>query len=216
MTPSPRSPLKHRTGTWPLVDPTEGALVVAAAEMGLTKSMLEVALPRVSELPFDSERKRMTTVHRLAGADHLPAQLSVLADESMRLEAGQHIAFVKGAVDGLLSFCTNVLEKGGIRPLEEPTRRRITTANDALAQKGMRVLGVAMKLLGADSQALASTESHLVFVGLVGMIDPPRAEVKQAVATCRTAGIRPVMITGDHPLTAWHIAQELGIADAAE
>ena len=197
-------------------DPTEGALVVAAAELGLAKSALEEALPRVSELPFDSDRKRMTTVHRLAGADRLPTQLTVLAGESVCLKTGQHIAFVKGAVDGLLSISTGVLEQGRMNPLDESTRRRIITANDALAQKGMRVLGVAMKLLGDESHALATTESRLIFVGLVGMIDPPRAEVKQAVATCRTAGIRPVMITGDHPLTAWHIAQELGIADGGK
>jgi Ca2+-transporting ATPase len=197
-------------------DPTEGALVVAAAELGLAKNELEEFLPRVSELPFDSDRKRMTTVHRLAASGRLPAQLTVLAGESVCLKAGQHVAFVKGAVDGLLSICTGVLEQGRMNPLDEAMRRRITMANDALAQKGMRVLGVAMKLLGDESHASADTESRLTFVGLVGMIDPPRAEVKQAVATCRTAGIRPVMITGDHPLTAWHIAQELGIADGGK
>jgi Ca2+-transporting ATPase len=197
-------------------DPTEGALVVAAAELGLVKSTLEEALPRVSELPFDSDRKRMTTVHRLAGTDRLPAQLAVLAGESVCLKTGQHIAFVKGAVDGLLSISTSVLEQARVNPLDESTRRRITIANDTLAQRGMRVLGVAMRLLGDESHSVATTESHLIFVGLVGMIDPPRAEVKQAVATCRTAGIRPVMITGDHPLTAWHIAQELGIAGSGK
>ena len=199
-----------------LGDPTEGALLVAAAEMGLAKAALEEALPRVSELPFDSDRKRMTTVHRLAGADRLPAQLAALAAEPLCLKAGQHVALVKGAVDGLLSISAAVLEQGRVTAMDEPTRRRIAAANDALAQKGMRVLGMAMKLPGEESRATPATESSLIFVGLAGMIDPPRAEVKQAVATCRTAGIRPVMITGDHPLTAWHIALELGIADGGE
>ncbi|MCY2929794.1 MAG: cation-translocating P-type ATPase [Planctomycetota bacterium] len=167
-------------------------------------------------MPFDSDRKRMTTVHRLAGLDHLPPQLAVLTGEPVGLKIGQHVAFVKGAVDGLMSISTGVLEQGHVNPLDEPMRQRIMAANDALAQKGMRVLGVAMRLLGDESQARLAAESQLVFVGLVGIIDPPRAEVKQAVATCRTAGIRPVMITGDHPLTAWHIAQELGIADGGK
>ena len=194
-------------------DPTEAALVVGAAEMGLLKSALEEAMPRVSELPFDSDRKRMTTVHRLARPDRLGPAQSVLLRGPLGLQEGRHIAFVKGAVDGLLSISTSVLEDGQVPGLDEPRRRRITAANDELAQKGMRVLGVAMKPLDDESLAVTSMESQLVFVGLIGMIDPPRPEVKEAVAKCRTAGIRPVMITGDHPLTAWHIAHELGIAD---
>ena len=197
-------------------DPTEAALVVAAAEMGLLKNALEEAMPRVSELPFDSDRKRMTTVHRLARPERLGPAQSALLRGPLGLQEGRHMAFVKGAVDGLLSISTSVLEDGDLHRLDEPGRSRITAANDELAQKGMRVLGVALRPLGEESSAVADAESQLVFVGLIGMIDPPRPEVKEAVAKCRTAGIRPVMITGDHPLTAWHIAHELGIADGGK
>jgi Ca2+-transporting ATPase len=190
-------------------DPTEGALVVAAAHVGLVKDALEKALPRVAEAPFDSDRKRMTTVHALpSAAGDLPAPLRTLADE------GKFVAFTKGAVDSLLKVCTHVRPVEQVVPLDEPWRQRILEANNRFAQQGMRVLGVAMRMLEAPptSQTPDALEQGLVFVGMVGMIDPPRAEVKLAVQTCREAGIRPVMITGDHPLTAWAIASELGIA----
>jgi len=141
-----------------------------------------------------------------------PAQ-SVFLGAPLGLNEGGSIAFVKGAVDGLLSISTSVLEDGQVPSLDEPRRRRIAAANDEMAQHGMRVLGVAVKPLGEDSIVVSDAESQLVFVGLIGMIDPPRPEVKEAVAKCRAAGIRPIMITGDHPLTARHIAGELGIAD---
>ena len=195
-----------------LGDPTEGALLVAAARFGLWKQDLETAFPRVGELPFDSERKRMTTVHR-------PLQDAPGATGVLGSLPGPYVAFVKGSVDGLLAVCTHVWLETGSLELTEHYRSRIQEANDHLARNGMRVLGVAHRQL-PSLEALAGdsslTETGLVFIGLFGMIDPPRPEVRQAVATCRTAGIRPIMITGDHPLTARKIARDLGIGDQGE
>ncbi|WP_104992345.1 cation-translocating P-type ATPase [Deinococcus sp. NW-56] len=192
-----------------LGDPTEGALLVAAANAGLAPGELTAALPRVAELPFDSDRKRMTTVHARAG--RLPDDLgSVLGRGGLEPERG-FVAVTKGAVDGLLDLASGVYGPAGVQPLGPEWRRRIEGANDALARNGMRVLGVAFRLLDAPL-ADERAERDLTFLGLVGMIDPPRPEVREAVARCRAAGIRPVMITGDHPLTAGFIARDLGIA----
>ena len=193
-----------------LGDPTEGALLVAAAQANLRPEAAQALLPRVGELPFDSERKRMTTVHQWPFAEEMPASLSPLTPI-----AKPYLAFTKGAVDGLLESCAAVWVGTETQPLDEAWRQRIALANDQMAQKGMRVLGVALRWWATPptGQATAIVESDLTFIGLVGMIDPPRPEVKQAVATCRDAGIRPIMITGDHPLTARFIAYELGISD---
>ena len=121
-----------------------------------------------------------------------------------------YISFTKGSVDGLLDISTHVWDGGAQRPLSDAYRRRIEGANQRLAENGMRVLGVAFKTWDAIQTGPALEES-LTFVGFVGIIDPPRAEVKDAVARSKSAGIRAVMITGDHPLTALHIARELGI-----
>jgi P-type Ca2+ transporter type 2C len=198
-------------------DPTEGALVVAAARMGLWKEQLDEVLPRVSEVPFTSERKRMTTVHerRLDSEGDIgepyEALLALLPKKNL-------VVFTKGAVDSLLDICDRVWNNGKIETLNEEWRSRIDKANDSLAQEGMRVLGVAMRCIDSlpndvDEGALEQNE---IFIGLTGMIDPPRPEVRGAVAECRTAGIRPVMITGDHPLTALHIARDLGIVQAED
>ncbi len=194
-------------------DPTEGALAVAAARMGLWKAELERLMPRVGEAPFTSERKRMTTVHRVPTAQEC-AEGDTIGCLPQYLPKAPYIAFCKGAVDGLIKVCDRVWNNGVIEPMDSAWEQRIQASNAALAQKGMRILGVAMRPLETaegpfDEQTL---ENQLIFLGMIGMIDPPRAEVRQAVAECRTAGIRPVMITGDHPLTALHIAQELGIA----
>ena len=200
-------------------DPTEGALVVAAARFGLWKSTLETAYPRTDEAPFDSERKRMTTVHRIADCGAWIADCATITSP--------YIAFTKGSVDGLMTIAGAVWFDGQVAPLDHEWRQRISAANELLAGKGMRVLGVAFKPVddpdtatpaataGSPSKPgkLDALESDLVFIGLVGMIDPPRPEVKNAVATCRAAGIRPVMITGDHPLTARQIALDLGISE---
>jgi P-type Ca2+ transporter type 2C len=190
-------------------DPTEGALVVAAARFGLWQEQLHTAYPRVAEAPFDSERKRMSTVHRI---DDCAAWIAECAE----LGRATSIVFAKGSVDGLLDIATDVWGEGKAQPLGAEWRRRILAANEELASKGMRVLGVAFRP-GDDADMAANPraerlERDLIFVGLVGMIDPPRPEVQAAVLTCKTAGIRPVMITGDHPLTARQIASELGIA----
>ncbi len=197
-------------------DPTEGALVVAAAKFGLWKAELDQQLPRLSELPFDSDRKRMTTVHGLppAAANSASAMPAILTPLRTVLRQPAYVAFTKGSVDGLLDIATQVWVDERTEPLTAGWRSRIEAANMRLAQNGMRVLGVACRPLPSlpTNGRQASLEQELIFLGLVGIIDPPRPEVKEAVATCQAAGIRPIMITGDHPLTAQHIAAELGIA----
>lgn len=189
-------------------DPTEGALVVAAAKFGLMKPDLDDHKPRVGELPFDSDRKRMTTLHSLARSEQSAIRmlLNVVAPQAA------YISFTKGAVDGLLDVATHVWENGVRHPLTAEYRQRIDSANRSLAGNGMRVLGVAFKTYDQPESGVA-LENGITIVGFVGIIDPPRPEVKDAVAQCKSAGIRPVMITGDHPLTALHIARELGITD---
>ena len=191
-------------------DPTEGALLVAARQAGLVRSEILVAAPRVAELPFDSERKRMTTVHRLPDdpAD-LPEALAGLRAAGLR-PGERYIAFTKGAVDGMLEISRRIWVGGEPQPLDDAWRERIHQANEQMAQKGMRVLGIGVQWIDEPGDEL---ERDLTMIGLVGMIDPPRPEVKAAVATARAAGIRPIMITGDHPLTARFIAYDLGISD---
>jgi Ca2+-transporting ATPase len=187
-------------------DPTEGSIVVAAMKAGLSKTDMVKNLQRVLELPFDSERKRMTTVHSISK--------ETLMDElkTWHVNAGSpsYVAFTKGAVDQLLDATTSVLDDGIVIPVDDRIRDNILASNNSMAGKGMRVLGVAYRGFG-DRPSQDELEKDLVFIGMVGMIDPPRQEVKESVHTCKTAGIRPVMITGDHPLTAEHIARELGI-----
>ena len=200
-------------------DPTEGALVLAAAEYGIMKDVLEAAFPRVGELPFDSVRKRMTTVHRTPQSPaELPTSLMPIWERRLTTEAPPYLAFTKGAVDGMLAISSQVWVEGKLEPFDASWEERIQTANEGMAKKGMRVLGVGLR--GFDHQPtqeeLQSVEQNLILVGLFGMIDPPRPEVAEAIGLCKTAGIRPVMITGDHPLTARHIAQQLGMTDNDE
>ena len=188
-----------------LGDPTEGALVVAAAKYGLFKPALDATLPRRAELPFDSDRKRMTTLHDLAnlGGEVDPAARAALAS----LDA-PFVSFTKGSVDGLLGVSSHVWVDGARVGINPSLIQRIEAANKSLAENGMRVLGVAFRA----NHHQTPVEDGLTFIGFMGILDPPRAEVKEAVARCVSAGIRPVMITGDHPLTAFNIAKELGIA----
>ena len=174
-------------------DPTETALVEAAAKEGLNKPELEGKLPRVGELPFDSERKCMSTVHALP-------------------EGGYRV-LVKGAPDVLLRQSSSVLSGGGERPMTDTMAARILNANEEMAGQALRVLGMAYRDLPQLPGELSPhrLERGLVFVGLQGMIDPPRAEVKAAVDRCYAAGIRPVMITGDHKTTAVAIARQLDL-----
>lgn len=176
-------------------DPTETALVDYALSIGTDKRELEQQYPRKSELPFDSDRKLMTTIHAAEG--------------------GKFRALTKGAPDVLLSRCTHIYKEGQIVPLTEEDSRNITASNKSLADEALRVLAFAFRdypELPADPSP-EKTEQELVFIGLTGMIDPPRDEVRDAVAVCRQAGIRPVMITGDHRDTAAAIAKRLGIIE---
>jgi P-type Ca2+ transporter type 2C len=203
----------EENGLHALGDPTEGALVVAAAREGLTKADLEAALPRVGEVPFDSGRKRMTTVHEVLSdlGSGIPETLaSVLNDGA---ESAPYVAFTKGGVDSLLEISNEVWTDGQTEPLNGGWGERISAANERLAENGIRVLGVGFRRLRLFDGSADELERDLTFLGMVGMIDPARPEARNAVDTCKRAGIRPVMITGDHPLTAGHIATELGIAE---
>jgi Ca2+-transporting ATPase len=197
-------------------DPTEGALVVAAARVGLWKEHLELLFPRVAEVPFTSERRRMSTVHRAPKPSQLKPGEDVLEN---LLDGHEAILFTKGGVDSLLEVATSVWVDRHLLPLDDAWRARVHAANDRLAQEGLRVLGVAFRpfdpkeMPSGSEHAPEAIERDLVLVGLVGMMDPPRAEVMEAVRVSQEAGIRPVMITGDHPLTAMQIADMLNIAN---
>jgi len=199
-------------------DPTEAALVAVGGSYGLDKEELERAAPRVGEVPFDSERKRMTTVHRLpASPEELPAGLREAFEVDRIEEPGSCVSFTKGALDSLIPRCDSVLVDRDVRPLDDESSRRALAAGEGLAGEGVRVLAVAMRGWppGEEIPEGEAAESGLTLVGMQGMIDPARPEVRDAIDTCRTAGIRPVMITGDHPLTALAIGRDLGLADEA-
>ena len=196
-------------------DPTEGALLVAAARSALEKEQLEVSFSRVAEVPFDSDRKRMTTVHKVnrwevQGFGVIPNIQTFFPEPAMPEE---YIAFTKGAVDSLLQVCDRVLVNNQVEALSDEWRQRIVLSNEGQAQSGLRVLGVAFREWEAlpEEQDESHLEVGLIFIGMFSMIDPARPEVKEAGQTCKTAGIRVIMITGDHPLTARYIANELGI-----
>jgi len=189
--------LQQRDGRWTIQgDPTEGALLVAARKAGLREEALDRRFARIGEVPFSSERKLMSTVH---------------TDADVR---GRTLVCVKGAPDVLLARCTQELVGEARRPLSDARRGEILAANDALAGRALRTLGVAFRASTGPAPAEVDTriERDLVFIGLIGMLDPPRDEAREAVARAKGAGIRPIMITGDHPLTAAVIAQDLGIA----
>lgn len=188
--------LTERGGRWSIGgDPTEGALIVAARKAGFGQAEIESRFARIGEIPFSSERKLMSTIH--ADAEREGARV-----------------FTKGAADVLLQRCTHELVGEATRPLTGERRTEILLANEALAAEALRTLGVAFRTLdGGDAPPDERTETRLVLLGLVGMIDPPRAEAREAVARAKAAGIRTIMITGDHPGTAIVIARELGIAE---
>jgi Ca2+-transporting ATPase len=193
--------IRERDGRWVVQgDPTEGALVAAARKAGLRDEALDARLPREGEVPFSSERKLMSTLHR------------------DRKREGRLVVFTKGAPDVLLTRCTHELVGEERRPLTPERRERILRTGESLAGEALRTLGVALRwlpdgVLAAERPVDAGVERELVFAGLIGMMDPPRAEAKDAVARARAAGIRPMMITGDHPETASVIAAELGIGE---
>ncbi|MFW6022939.1 MAG: calcium-translocating P-type ATPase, SERCA-type, partial [Halanaerobiaceae bacterium] len=183
-------------GKWGIIgDPTEGALVVAAAKAGYRKKEMDKEYKRLSELPFDSTRKRMTTIHSYNNGDT------------------EYTAFVKGAPDIILDLSTKIIENGEIKPLTEEKKKEILEVNSGLAGDALRVLAAAFKPLDSvpenpDSESL---EKDLVFVGLYGMIDPPRMEVHEAVKLCHNAGIKTKLITGDYADTALAVARELEV-----
>ena len=182
--------LVSREGRWRVEgDPTEGALVVAARKVGFNPAELNEQEPRVGEIPFTSERRRMTTLHTALGPP-----------------AGT-VAYSKGAADEILSSCTSQFLAAGVGPLDESGREAILATERRMAGEGLRVLAIARK----TGAALEDAERQMTLLGLVAMMDPPRDEAKAAVQTCAAAGVRAVMITGDHPLTASTIARELGI-----
>ncbi len=172
-------------------DPTEGALITAAAKADLWKEDLDKQSPRIAEIPFSSERKRMTTIH---------------------LRGNLKIAYMKGAPEVVLKCCTRILHNGRVQELTSDTRIRLLKVTEAMAMQALRNLGFAYKELPTDSAKFDdSMEEGFVFVGFMGMIDPPRQEVKDAINICKDAGIRVVMITGDHKLTATAVAKELNL-----
>src|SRR5690554_2137501 len=174
-------------------DPTETAIVDIALNLGMNKNDIEKEFPRVQEVPFDSERKRMATINKM--------------------EVGNLRVNVKGGLDEVLSVTTRILIHGKVRPITEEDKATIIKENQRMAQSALRVLSVAYKdIEEIPAKVSAETvENDLIFIGLLGMIDPARPEVIEAVKKCKTAGIRPVMITGDHKVTAIAIADEIGI-----
>jgi P-type Ca2+ transporter type 2C len=186
------------TGITPLGDPTETALVAAAAGLGLFKTELERLMPRVAEVPFSSERKRMTTIHEVpCDSPLIPKEIVSACGETPT----HYLAFTKGAVDNIVQRSATIWLNGSTQPLGPEWGERLITANDALAKRGMRVIGVVFRCLSSLPKTMdpIDVERDMTFVGMFGLIDPPRQEVASAVAICKMAGIRPVMITGDHP-----------------
>ena len=191
--------------TWRMVgDPTEGALVVVAAKAGLWRNDLETQMPRKAEIPFDSERKTMTTIHQYE------ANSIKIGDPNAAF-----IAMVKGAPDIILSKCQFWMCDGEVVILTEQDRKKVLEINSQMAGQALRVLGAAVRffeqLPGDESLKPEIIEDNLIFTGLVGMIDPPRSEVKPAIEKAKRAGIRSVMITGDYPATAIAIARQIGL-----
>ncbi len=173
-------------------DPTEIALLVAGSTFNMQKDYLEKIHERVNEMPFDSDRKMMSTVHTY--------------DDS-------YYSMTKGAIDKLLPRCTHILKNGKIEVLTEADKNQILEAAGAMSREALRVLSFAFKQYNSSNVDIDRLEENLIFIGLVGMIDPPRTEVKDSITECKKAGIRTVMITGDHKDTAFAIAKELGIAE---
>lgn len=202
-------PEEGKTRYTVLGDPTEACLGVAAQKAGLSSAELEQHYPRIMELPFDSRRKRMTTVHQLREP----------------FEGTSRLAFVKGSPKEVMELCQRCFDGSESRPMQPQDRDRIMQANDKYAKDGLRVLAVAYRPLRKDDESLPSSireytpeiiERDLTFLGLVAMQDPPRNEVKDAVKLCRSAGIKIIMITGDYGLTAESIARKIGIIQSPD
>ncbi len=197
--------LKNESGL--IGDPTEKAIVVAAGKFNLNKKEFESVLTRISELPFDSDRKRMTTLHEFPESGNR---------EKLRIFHGANrsnpkmISFTKGSFDGIVELSSHVVHNQKVVPITDEIKEDLSRKNTEFASKGIRVLAVAFRTY-QKAPVPEKMEEDLTLLGLIGMIDPPREEVKLAVEKCKRAGIRPIMITGDHPLTANYIAKKLNI-----
>lgn len=185
--------LHKKDNKWSLKgDPTEGALVVAAVKAGMQIHEVRLKNPRIEELPFSSERKRMTTIHKT--------------------ENGQKTAFMKGAPEVVVERCSHILDDSGIRELSDTEKAQIIKTNETMAEDALRILGVAYRELPEGLEYTEEcVECNLTFLGFMGMMDPPRKEAIEATKVCKEVHIKPVMITGDHKLTAVAIAKEIGI-----
>ncbi|KYC39474.1 magnesium-transporting ATPase [Scytonema hofmannii PCC 7110] len=213
--------LQQDKGQWKILgDPTEGALVTLAAKGGIEKDQWESKLPRVAEFPFSSERKRMSVICQV---EQVETGISPVSEVDPIINhvvqpSERYLMFTKGSPELILARCTHIYVGTSAIPINDEQRSQILAENDTMASKGLRVLGFAYKPLteippeGSDEES----EKELVWLGLVGMLDAPRPEVRVAVQECRDAGIRPVMITGDHQLTARAIAVDLGIAQSGD
>ncbi|BDI18871.1 magnesium-transporting ATPase [Nostoc cf. commune SO-36] len=214
------SVLQKEQGEWAILgDPTEGALLTLAGKAGIEKDQWNSKLPRVAEFPFSSERKRMSVISQVEGiATGEASSRGIDPAIAGFLQSEPYLMFTKGSPELILARCTQIHLGNDTGTITEAQRQQILAENDKMASKGLRVLGFGYKPLleippeGSDE----ASEQGLVWLGLVGMLDAPRPEVRAAVQECREAGIRPVMITGDHQLTARAIATDLGIAQEGD
>jgi len=194
---------------WRMIgDPTEAAMIVAAEKGGLRRQQLEALLPRISEIPFDSDRKRMTTLHKAGGKDFLSLD--------GRVGDSPVVAFVKGASDIVLNLCDQIVEDGKVVTLDEKRKQAVLEVNRDMAKRALRVMCIAFRPLDTvpESRNADAVEQGLTFVGLMGMIDPPRQEVRDAVRIAQGAGLKSVMVTGDYKDTAEAVAREIGLLTA--
>jgi len=186
------SELANNEGKWSIRgDPTEGALLAAAEKTGLNKKETEKKYPRIGELPFSSERKRMTTIHSTPSDDQ--------------------ICYMKGAPEIVLQRCTHIQESDKIESLTREKRENILKVGEEMAGEALRIIALAYKKIASGTKFEESLENELIFLGLFGMMDPPRDEAVKAVEVCKQVGIKPIMITGDHRLTAMAVSEEIGI-----
>ncbi|MDN5359210.1 MAG: P-type Ca2+ transporter type [Thermotogaceae bacterium] len=210
-------PSKKRKGDFDVIgDPTEGALVYVAKKVDMGKDEYTEIFPRINEIPFESERKMMSTVHDIL-FEQLDKKNTRIHKYLKLLDIDHNVAFTKGAVDQLIKNCNHVLDGDEIFELDDQWKKKIMEEHDKLAKNGMRVLGIAYKNVDYEiDEDYEYKESDMTFIGMFGMMDPEREGVKEAIATAKDAGIRSIMITGDHPLTAGYIAQKLNMIENRE
>ena len=208
--------VENETGEKSVVgEPTEAALVAYSSSLGMDKPLLKEDFPRIGEAPFDSGRKMMSTVHENVKLDTISDENTILGK---LIGASRYVQFTKGAPDVIASHCTKILTPEGIVPITDELIMQVKKENAKMAGKALRVLGLSLRVYDKAPTDFSdkALEDDLIFVGLTGMIDPIRPEVKDAVKKCREAGIRPVMITGDQLDTAVAIAKDLGMLESAD